>query len=115
MQTIHEDKKAARQDEASHVQDYSSNSFEGKVVSITDSRLVLSNKEGKEYSHTLAKGAKITSDGTACETHHLLVGTKIRVTTKNDDRTVVTCIEALDKNAEFAKGRNSTTSTDRRF
>ena len=30
-------------------------------------------------------------------------GSKIRVTTKKDDRTVATIIESLDKHAEFAK------------
>ena len=39
--------------------------------------------------------------------HHnavdLKAGSKIRVTTKKDDRNVATAIESLDKHAEFAK------------
>ncbi len=78
-----------------------SNTFEGKVVSLSGGKLVMKNKEGKEYSHTLAKDAKVTCDGTDCEPEALQVGNKIRVTTRPDDRKVATCIEALDENTEF--------------
>lgn len=77
--------------------------FEGKLVSIIGDKLVMTNKEGKEYSHTLAKDAKLTCDGTACKAEDLTAGSKIRVTTKKDDRRVATGIECLDKNVEFAQ------------
>lgn len=95
--------KTAQQDAAFQTQGYHSNPFESQLVSMADHKLVMTNKEGKECSHTLAKDAKITSDGTASKEDHLLAGNKIRVTTKNDDRNVATCIEALDKHTEFAK------------
>jgi hypothetical protein len=103
MSTAHKEKNVAHQDEPVHTQDYSSNPFEGKVVSITGNTLVMSNKQGKECYHTLATDAKITSDGAACKACHLLAGSKVRVTTENDDRNVVICIEALDKHTEFAE------------
>ena len=78
----------------------SSNVFEGKVVSLTGNKLVMRNKEGTAYSHTLAKDAKLTWDGKACKTEDLKAGTEIRVTTKKDDRNVATGIECLTKNKE---------------
>ena len=58
---------------------------------------------GTESSHTLATDAKLTRDGTHCNAADLKAGSKIRVTTKKDDRNVATVVEALDKHAEFAK------------
>ncbi len=68
-------------------------------MSVTGNKLVMSNKEGKECSHTLAKDAKLTRDGTQCNAADLKPGHKIRVTAHN----VATGVEALDKHAEFAK------------
>lgn len=81
----------------------SSNTFDGKVVSMIGDRLVMSGKDGKEHSHTLANDAKLTCDGTACKAEDLKAGRKVRVTTKIDDRNMVTCVEALNKQAEFAQ------------
>jgi hypothetical protein len=79
-----------------------SNTFEGEVVSLTGNKLVMRNKEGTAYSHTLAKDAKLTWDGKACEGDDLKAGIEIRVTTKKDDRNVATGIECLTKNKETA-------------
>ncbi len=68
-------------------------------MSVTGNKLVMTNKKGKECSHTLAKDAKLTRDGAHCNAADLKPGHKIRVTTHN----VATGIEALDKHAEFAK------------
>ena len=95
-------KKVVPQDAPGHKKERSKNTFEGKVVSITGEKLVMANSEGKEYSHTLAKSAQLTCDGAACQAEELKPGSKIRVTTKEGDRNVATCIEALDKNADFA-------------
>ena len=104
MSTVNEEKK--RPPRRSRPQDgillpYAT--FDGKVVSMTGDKLVMANKEGKECSHTLAKDAKLTRDGTVCKAADLKAGNKIRVTTKKDDRNVATGIESLDKHAEFAK------------
>ena len=58
--------------------------------------------EGKEYSHALAEDAQVTCDGTPCKAEDLKAGSNIRVTTKEGNQNVATCIEALDQNAEFA-------------
>lgn len=79
----------------------SSNTFEGNVVSITGNKLVMRNKEGVAFSHTLAKDANVTCDGKACKTEDLKAGAQIRVTTKRDDRNVATGIECLEKSTEF--------------
>jgi hypothetical protein len=62
----------------------------------------MKNMEGKEYTHTLTKDAKLTCDGTTCTPEAMNAGKRIRVTTHKDDHTVATCVESLNKNAEFA-------------
>ncbi len=75
---------------------------DGKVVSITDSKLVMTGRDGKEHSHSLNADAKVTLDGKAAKASDLKAGTRIRVTTHADDATVATHIEAIDKNETFA-------------
>ena len=103
MPTVNAKNKGAAQDMASRKKEPSSNTFEGKVVSITGNKLVMTNKTGKEYSHTLAKDAKLTREGVACKAEEFKAGSEIRVTTKKDDRNVVASIESLDKKTEFEK------------
>ena len=79
------------------------NTHDGKVVSISGSKLVMSGQDGKEHSHTVAADAKVCCDGTACRTEDLKVGSKIRVTTQTDDKNVATKIESLDKQSKFAQ------------
>lgn len=79
------------------------NTHDGKVVSISGSKLVMSSHEGKHYSHTVADDAKVCCDGKSCRTQDLKVGHKIRLTTKSDDNKVAIKIESLDKQAEFAQ------------
>jgi hypothetical protein len=76
---------------------------DGKVVSATAEKLMMSDKDGKEHSHALTGDIKITVDGKTSKATDLKKGFKIRVTTKADDNKVVTRIEALDKNPEFEK------------
>lgn len=76
--------------------------LEGQVISITADELVMANKDGKLFTHALADDAQVTCDGTTCKAEDLKPGRKIHVTTEEGDRNVVTCIEALDKNADFA-------------
>lgn len=103
MSTVNEDTKHDPQSAAAPKKVIFSNMFEGKVVSMTGDKLVMASRDGKEFSHTLAKDAELTCDGTVCKTEDLKAGRKIRVTTKKDDRNVATGIESLDKNAEFAE------------
>ena len=74
----------------------------GKVVSITGNKLVMTNKEGREYSHTLTADVKLTMDGNACKAADLKPGTRIRVTTSRANTSVANRIEGIDKTPEFA-------------
>ena len=80
-----------------------SKTFEGKIVSMTGDKLVMISQAGTNYSHTLAKDSTLTCDGRVCQAADLKAGRKIRVTTKQDDRNMVTGIESLNKNSEFAQ------------
>ena len=80
-----------------------SKTFEGKIVSMTGDKLVMISQAGTNYSHTLAQDSKLTCDGRVCQAGDLKAGRKIRVTTQQDDRNVVTGIDSLNKNAEFAQ------------
>lgn len=92
MSTVNEETKVA-----------SSNTYVGKVVSMIGNKLVMTNKEGREHSHTLAKDATLSCDGTVCKAEDLTAGSTIRVTTMKDNRDVATDIDCLDKDAEFAQ------------
>jgi Ni/Co efflux regulator RcnB len=78
-------------------------SHEGKVVSVTGNKLVMTGKDGKEHSHTLSADAKVTCDSKACKAEDLKPGQKIRVTTKKGDTQTAVKVEALDKNEQFEK------------
>ena len=103
ISTIVEEKRLAPQDAAMPKKKSSPKTFEGRIVSMTGDKLVMSSKEGTEYSHTLAADAQLTCDGTVCKAEALKPGHKIRVTTMQDERNVVTGIESLNKNADFAE------------
>jgi hypothetical protein len=103
MSMVNRNLKADSQESAGRPREQSSKPFEGQLVSITGQKLVMTNRKGKEYSHSLAEDAQLTCDGTACTAEALKVGSKIRVTTEQDDRDVVTCVEALDAQSEFAE------------
>jgi len=78
------------------------NTHDGKVVSITSGKLVMTSKEGSEHSHTLTANAELTLDGKACKAADLKAGTRIRVTTQGADKSVANRVEGLDKNLAFA-------------
>lgn len=102
MANVNEEKKIADPAAPVRANQNGTNVFEGKVVSSTATSLVMTGKNGKESSHTLAPGAKVTRDGAACKAEDLKAGNSIRVTTTQDDRSVATCIESLDKRTSFA-------------
>jgi hypothetical protein len=84
---------------------FATSSYDGKVVSITDKKLVMTNREGKgEQTCTLSADARVTCDGTLCKASDLKPGMRIRVTSEGADANVATRIEALDKNPDFEKG-----------
>ena len=93
--------------DATHVEAIEKNAtfahtHDGTVVSSSSSKLVMKNSDGKEHSHTVSSDTKVTCDGKVCKASELKAGTKIRVTTKTTDEGAATCIEAIDKNGDFA-------------
>lgn len=75
---------------------------DGKLVSITGNKLVMTGEDDKEHAHMLSTDAKLTLDGKAVQAADLKAGTRIRVTTTGADKSVASCVEGLAKNREFA-------------
>jgi hypothetical protein len=71
---------------------------EGKVVSVTAQKLVMTMKgETTEHSHTLAKDVTITLDGKAATTDDIKPGMRIKVTTPKGNLKKASKIEAFSK------------------
>jgi hypothetical protein len=77
------------------------NTHEGKFVSVKDNKMKMEDKNGKEHSHDVATNAKISCDGKECKLSDLRSGTRIRVTT--DDQNRATRIEAFTKSSDSNK------------
>ena len=65
---------------------------EGTVVSVTETKLTMTDKDGKEHSHDVGTDAKIMIDGKDGKLADLKKGDKIKVTT-GEDKKKVTKIE----------------------
>jgi len=65
---------------------------DGTVVSVTDSKLTMTDKDGKEHSHDIAATTPITLDGKEAKLADLRKGDKVRVSMGADKK--VTKIEA---------------------
>jgi hypothetical protein len=91
------------------------NTHTGTVVSITGQKLVMKGQgaNAEEHTNTIADNAQVTCDGKRAELSDLKPGMKIRVTTKPGDKTMVTKVEALDKNQDFERGTNQGTDRDK--
>jgi hypothetical protein len=85
---------------------------DGNMVSLTDDRLVLATVEGHLYSFRVSPDAAVCCDGTECASGDLKIGSKIRLTTKSDDKNIVTRIESLNEQAEFASGVQACATAD---
>ena len=97
------DAKVATHIEAIDKHETFANTHDGKLVSITSSKLVMTSKDGKEHSHSVSTDTKVSCDGKDCKASDLKAGMKIRVTTKKSDEGVAIEIEAIDKHGEFAQ------------
>jgi hypothetical protein len=75
--------KAAFADDATH---------EGTVVSANDTKLVMTDKDGKEHSHDIAATTPITLNGKEAKLADLKKGDKVKVSMGADNK--VTKIEA---------------------
>ena len=78
------------------------NVFDGILISISPTKLVMKGREGKEASMKLHDKIKSTCDGVACEYKSLKPGQKIRVVTQKTNFTIATKIASLDKKSRFA-------------
>jgi flagellar hook assembly protein FlgD len=75
------------------------NTHSGVVVSVSDGKLTMADKDGKnEHAHSVAKDAKITCDGKECKLDDLKKGETVTVTTKDGDPTVAVKIDATSPN-----------------
>ncbi len=102
--TTRNDPNAAIEVEAIDKNALFANTHEGKVVSISGNKLVMTNEQGgEEHSHMLAANARLTCDGKACKASDLKAGMSIRVTTQKNDKNVAIRIEAIDKDPTFAQ------------
>lgn len=99
--TKSDDKQMATHVEAIENDKMFANSHDGKVVSVKGNKLMMTNQDGKEHSHTIAAHATITCDGKVCKSSDLKAGMKIRVTSRTNDKDMMTVIEAIDKDASF--------------
>jgi hypothetical protein len=76
------------------------NTHTGKVVSVADGKLVMTDSNNKEMTHSVAADAKITCDGKECKLADLKKGIFVKVTTKKDDAKVAIAIEASTKDKD---------------
>jgi GH24 family phage-related lysozyme (muramidase) len=84
---------------------FASSSHDGKAVSITGAKLVMTNMEGAdEHTYTLTADIKVTCDGKVCKAADLKPGMRVRVTTENAEPHTATRIEALDNDRDFETG-----------
>jgi hypothetical protein len=80
------------------VADDQTQTHEGKVVSVTSQKLVMTMKGStEEHSHTIAVDAKISLDGKAATLDDLKPGMRIKVTTPKGDLKTATEIEAFSR------------------
>jgi hypothetical protein len=71
-------------------------SHDGKVVSVSEGKLVMTDNDGKnEHSHKIETTSKITLDGKAAKLSDLKAGDQIKVT--QDDAGKVTAVAAMRK------------------
>lgn len=78
------------------------NTHDGSVVSITSSKLVMKNRDGKEHSHAVSADTTVSCDGQVCKFSDLKPGMRIRVTLESASPHAATRIEAIEKNLDFA-------------
>jgi hypothetical protein len=71
------------------------NTHEGTVVSATDTKLTMTDKEGKEHSHDVGTTATISLDGKVAKLSELKKGDRVKVTMGADRK--VSRIEATRK------------------
>lgn len=77
-------------------------SRDGKVVSLQDGALLMTDLRGEEHTQNLGKDTRMTLDGVACNPADLKAGTRIRVTASGSGTLPAIRVEAIAENAGFA-------------
>jgi hypothetical protein len=73
---------------------------EGKIVKAGDGKLTMTDKDGKnKHTHDIPADTKITCDGKECKLDDLKEGFSVKVTTKDDGKTVAR-VEAKSKDKD---------------
>jgi hypothetical protein len=71
------------------------NIHEGTLVKVDGDQLTMTDKQGKnEHTHTVAANAKVTCDAKECKLADLKPGAKLKLTTKDGDKTTALKVEA---------------------
>ena len=78
------------------------NTQDGKVISVTGEKLVMTGKGGNEEVLALTPDCKVCLDGKAIKSENLKAGMKIRVTIKSDNKEMACRVEALENNEGFS-------------
>ncbi len=87
--------------EAIDKQELFDGTLDGKFVSYSENKLVMTNKAGKEQSVNLSDNAEVTCDGQVCKVEELKPGMRIRVSTMTERNQLAIRIEAIDKQEAF--------------
>lgn len=101
--TMMSDPKVATQIEAISKDKMFANTHAGTVVSISTSKLVMNDVDGKPHDHTVSADTQVCCDSDECKLSDLKPGMKIRVTTHKSNKAMAIVIQALDKDSEFAQ------------
>lgn len=89
-----------------------SNRREGKLVSIVENKLSMTDSNGKAQTHTLPANVKMTVDGKVTQASELKPGMRIRVTTDRKAPHSPSYIEAIDRNESFSNSQKNDTSAN---
>ncbi len=68
--------------------------FDHKVVTVSGNKLTTTCNEGMEHIYTVAPDAKVVCDGQSSTTANLKAGTRVHVTTHEDDAAIATSIDS---------------------
>jgi len=85
------------------------NTHEGLFVKADgDNGFTMTDLKGKEHKHTLADDATVTCDGKKCKLSDLKRNTRLKVTTKEGDKTMVVKVEARTRGPKFDEPASKT-------
>jgi len=69
----------------------------GKIIGITDCKLVIKSDTCEEQSFTVVHDVRVTRDGKPCNVYDLRLGVIIRITTRKDDEHAAIAIEWIER------------------